>query len=108
MDLVAGSGVKLRECDSGTDIWAIGTEKDSSEVRPAYHSAAKVGVLQRCPDEASIGEVLAGEVAAGKFIGPQTNPAQIMGLVAGCGIELRERDSSTTEISVEPRSPHRG
>src|SRR5262249_29340107 len=44
--------------------------------------------------EIRIGEVLASEVAASEVVELQLDPGQIMGLVAGRGIELRERDSN--------------
>ena len=55
----------------------------------------EVGIGQRGSVEVRIGEVLAGEVAAAQIVPLETDSGQIVGLVAGCGVELRRRDSGS-------------
>src|SRR5262245_26372327 len=115
MGLVAGRGVKLRKRDSAS--WVIPVE-----IRPTYLGAGEVGARQRREvevrireirlakirigqvgdNETAIGEVRLAQVRAGQVA--EANAAQIVGRVAGRGVQLRERDSGSNEI----RAPHIG
>ena len=85
---------------------------------PRASAAVKSAPVSVAAIEVRIGEVLAGEVAAGKIVAIQVDAAQIVGLVAGRGVELASvipvlrqctgTDFRQTTVEVRHRSPLAG
>jgi len=52
----------------------------------------QIGLLKR-----GVGQILAGEVAIGKVEEKEAGSREVVGLIAGGGVELRERDADRVE-----------
>src|SRR5262245_53020164 len=93
MGLVTGGGVELRERHCSVN-----------EIRSANVGAGEVGVDECGAGQVGMVEALAGKIAAGQVVVRKVYPTQIMSLVAGRRVKLRERQSGPGEI----RAPHLG
>ena len=82
MGLVAGRRVELRKR-------RFRFQSGVSKLAPRTSAPVKSASVSVASTEVRIGEVLAGEVAAAEIVASQADPAQVMGLVAGRGVELR-------------------
>src|SRR5262245_54449944 len=96
--LIAGGGVELRSGDAANILKGV-VIVGGQEFSPTYLGASEVSAGEFGPVEGCIGEVLPDEVRPGKIDVIQVNAVQVMGLVAGCGVELRKSDSGSIRIT---------